>query len=154
MKKILGLLLVTTGLLVGCATTANYEKVLNSWVGSQESALVSSWGPPSSVYQSDGVKYLTYSKSNSGYIPGVAPSYQTTYVGNTAYTNPVGGSPGFAYNSNCSTTFTVANRVITNWRYEGNACRSRQRLIFMQLIQPNRRSIVINRGMDYEEIYS
>ena len=124
MKKLL-FLIIPLVLLFGCATTANYEKVLNSWVGSQESALVSSWGPPSSVYQSDRVKYLTYSKSNSGYVPGVAPSYQTTYVGNTAYTSPVGGSPGFAYNSNCSTTFTVTSGVITNWRYEGNACRSR-----------------------------
>jgi hypothetical protein len=122
MKKIIFLL---TLILLGCATTANYEKLLSSWVGSPESALISSWGPPSSVYESDGTKYLTYSKSNSGYIPGVAPSYQTTYVGNTAYTTPVGGYAGFAYSNNCSTTFTISNKTITNWRYEGNACRSR-----------------------------
>jgi hypothetical protein len=122
MKKVIFLL---TLILSGCATTANYEKLLSSWVGSPESALISSWGPPSSVYESDGTKYLTYSKSNSGYIPGVAPSYQTRYVGNTAYTTPIGGYSGFVYNNNCSTTFTVSNKTITNWRYEGNACRSR-----------------------------
>jgi len=122
MKKII---LSIIFLISGCATTANYEKLLSSWVGSPESALISSWGPPSSVYESDGTKYLTYSKSNSGYIPGVAPSYQTTYVGNTAYTTPVGGYAGFAYSNNCSTTFTISNKTITNWRYEGNACRSR-----------------------------
>ena len=111
--------------IAGCATTANYEKILNSWTGSNESSLVSSWGPPTRVYESDDVRYLTYSKSNSGYVPGVAPSYQTTYVGNTAYTTPVGGYSGFAYNNNCTTTFTITNKVITSWRYEGNACRSR-----------------------------
>lgn len=124
-KKMKKLIFLFALLLSGCATTANYEKILSSWVGSSESSLISSWGPPSSVYESDGIKYLTYRKSSSGYIPGAAPSYQTTFVGNTAYTTPVGGYSGFAYNNNCSTTFTVNNKTITNWRYEGNACRSR-----------------------------
>ena len=121
MKKILLWLLV---LLTGCATTANYEKSLNSWVGASESSLVDQWGPPSSVYESSGVKYLTYNKSRSGYVPGVAPSYQTTYVGNTAYTSAVGGSAGYGFTNSCTTTFSIRNNVISSWRWEGNACRS------------------------------
>lgn len=112
-------------LLIGCATTANYEKILNSWMGMSENSLVSSWGPPNNFYESGGTRYLTYAKSRSGYVPGVAPSYQTSFVGNTAYTTQVGGYPGFIYSANCSTTFTINNGVITSWRYEGNACRSR-----------------------------
>ena len=122
MKKVIFLL---TLLLSACVTTANYKKILDSWVGSPESALISSWGPPNSVYESDDTKYLTYSRSDYGYIPGVAPRYQTTYIGNTAYTNSVGGYSGYVYNNNCSTTFTVTNKTITTWRFQGNDCRSR-----------------------------
>jgi hypothetical protein len=118
-------LIFLTYFLIGCATTANYEKLLNSWMGVSENFLISSWGPPNSFYETGGTKYLTYAKSSFGYVPGVAPSYQTTFIGNTAYTTQVGGYSGFAYSSNCSTTFTIANGVITSWRYEGNACRSR-----------------------------
>ena len=42
----LGKCLVISFLLTGCATTANYEKLLSSWVGSPESALISSWKDP------------------------------------------------------------------------------------------------------------
>lgn len=33
-------------ILSACATTAKYEKALNSWMGSDESELVSRFGPP------------------------------------------------------------------------------------------------------------
>ena len=40
-----------------CATTANYEKILQSWVGNSEDHLVESWGPPQRSYAlSDGGK--------------------------------------------------------------------------------------------------
>lgn len=119
--------LIVIALLAGCsrATTRKYEALLNTWVGQSDAALLGSWGPPDSVYDNGGVKYLTYFKSSSGYIPGVAPSYQTTIIGNTAYTNAVGGSPGYAYTTKCKTTFMVSDGLIQRWRYEGNACRSK-----------------------------
>ena len=106
----------------GCATAENYEKILASWVGSSEGALINSWGPPDSAYESSGAKYLTYRKSSSGYIPGTQPTYQTQIIGGTAYTTSYGGSPGYSYNRNCKTTFTVSDGTISSWRYEGNAC--------------------------------
>jgi hypothetical protein len=108
--------------LASCATEQNYQKLLDTWVGSNEGNLIASWGPPDSVYESDGTKYLTYSKSSTGYFPGTPPSYQTTMIGSTAYTTAVGGTSGFAYSNNCKTTFTIQNRTITSWRYEGNRC--------------------------------
>ena len=46
-------------LLTGCATTAGYEKILNSWVGDNADHLVSSWGPPASSYQlTDGGEFF------------------------------------------------------------------------------------------------
>lgn len=111
--------------LASCATTEKYEAMLNTWVGQQESQLVGHWGPPDSVYENSGVKYLTYKKSRSGYIPGTPPTYQTNIIGNTAYTTSTGGSPGFAYTNHCKTTFTISNEIIQKWRWEGNACRAR-----------------------------
>ena len=100
MKNIPGLLLVITGLLAGCATTANYEKTLNSWVGHSESALISSWGPPSNSYTSGDTTSLSF-----------------------------GGTRGFVFMSgmaipvSCVTTFTLKNKVVTNWTWSGNGCK-------------------------------
>lgn len=112
-------------LLGGCATTAKFETLLNSWVGSTEDQLVRRWGPPSSTYETGGTKYLTYVQSSSGYVPGVAPSYQTQVIGNTAYTRPTGGMPGYGYTDRCTVNFAVQNGQIVSWRYEGNMCRSK-----------------------------
>ena len=79
--------------LSACATTAGYEKVLNSCVGAQEIDLVRSWGPPVQSYEAGGRKFIVYSSRRNVYMPGTAPSYQTNVIGNTAYTTAVGGSP-------------------------------------------------------------
>jgi hypothetical protein len=56
-NKGLFLLLLSLFFIFGCATTANrattanYEKILQSWVGSHADNLVASWGPPQSSYQ-------------------------------------------------------------------------------------------------------
>jgi hypothetical protein len=115
------LILVMLGM-SACATTENYEKILGSWMGSSEDSLIAKWGPPDSFYQSGEAKYLTYSRSESSYIPGTPPTYQTTCSFGNCRTTAVGGSSGFTVNSNCKTTFTVVGGKITNWRYQGNDC--------------------------------
>lgn len=56
-------------LLAGCATTAGYEKILNSWVGDNVDHLVSSWGPPASSYQlSDGGASSSIHKPSQCYV--------------------------------------------------------------------------------------
>ena len=37
--------------LASCATTAGYESMLQTWVGSSTDQLVSRWGPPQSSYR-------------------------------------------------------------------------------------------------------
>ena len=119
------LLWITLVILSGCATTANYEKILNSWVGSEEVDLIRKWGPPQQSYESGGHKFLAYSSSRNVYMPGTTPSYTTMYIGNTAYTNPVGGSPGYNIGMRCVTTFEIVENRIVSWRWEGNDCRAR-----------------------------
>jgi len=112
--------------LVGCATTAGYEKILNSWIGADELKLVRSWGPPQQTYESQGRKFLTYASSRNVYVPGMAPSYTTTVIGNTAYTDPVGGTPGYNVSKRCMTTFELESGKIISWRWKGNDCKARE----------------------------
>ncbi len=124
MKKLLITLLalITTA----CATTANYEKILNSWVGAKEIDLVRSWGAPDNQYESSGTKFLTYQRTSNIYMPGTSPTYTTTVIGNTAYTSSSGGSPAYNIHMSCKTTFEVKNERIVNWRWEGNGCKARE----------------------------
>jgi hypothetical protein len=124
MKK---LLIIFLGIfIVGCATTANYEKILSSWVGAKEIDLVRAWGAPDNQYESSGTKFLTYQKSNNIYMPGTAPTYSTTMIGNKAYTSSSGGSPAYNIQMFCKTTFEVKNERIVSWRWEGNGCKARE----------------------------
>lgn len=124
------LLLVTIVLLsAGCATTANYEANLRSWVGEDAESLVNSWGYPAGSFEApNGNKVLVYQGGGSMVMP---TTYQTranvsTY-GNAAYgnatTNVYGGQ---TLNFWCKTFFEVSpSNVIVRWRWEGNNCVSR-----------------------------
>lgn len=105
-------------LLSACATEAQYQKNLNSWLGSTESELVEKWGPPDQVYELEGKKYLTYIYSNSNYVPQTVNS---NVIGNSVQTQVYGGYTQHWY---CKTIMTIENKEITNWKYEGNACRA------------------------------
>ena len=87
------LAIVAVFALSGCATTAGYEKVLDSWVGAQEVDLVRSWGPPVQAYETGGRKFIVYSAKRNVCLPSLSPTYQANVVGDTAYTTAVGGSP-------------------------------------------------------------
>lgn len=133
-------------LLTGCATTAGYEKILNSWVGDNADHLVSSWGPPASSYQlTDGGRVLQYSNHRNVMFSGVPTTMpQTTYQngsvnvygsnGGSAYGNYNGTSttyvqqPAPIYNiqKQCTTRFTVnAQGIITSWAWQGNDCKAK-----------------------------
>jgi hypothetical protein len=122
MKK---LLIIFLGIvIVGCATTANYEKILSSWVGANELDLVRAWGAPDNQYETSGTKFLTYQKSENIYMPGTAPTYTTTMIGNTPHTTAVGGTRPYNIQTSCKTTFEINNGKVVNWRWEGNGCKA------------------------------
>jgi len=117
MKKILGVIVLGL-LLVGCATSANYTKILRTWVGNTENQLVTSWGPPLGSYvKDDGSKILTYQRSGSYQLPGQAVTdpmtgYPTTTAGATVVTN-------------CTTRFYISSSgKITSGDWQGNACKA------------------------------
>ena len=120
------LLAVIATLLTACATTAGFEKVLNSWVGMQEIDLVRSWGPPVQAYEAEGRKFIVYASRRNVYMPGVAPTYQPTVIGNTAYSNPVGGSPAMNIGMSCTTTFGLEGSRVVSWSHKGNDCKAKE----------------------------
>ena len=118
------ILVVTTVLLAACATNAGFEKILDSWVGAQEIDLVRSWGPPVRSYEAGGRKFIAYESHRNVYVPGVAPTYQTTIIGNTVHTNAVGGSPPLNIGKSCTTTFELEGSKVVSWTYKGNDCKA------------------------------
>jgi hypothetical protein len=131
--------------LSACATTANYEKILSSWVGKNVDNLVLSWGPPASFYPlSDGGRVLQYSNQRNVQFGGYTTMVpQTTYQngtvnaygnGGSAYRNYSGTSTTYVQQTTpvqniamqCITRFTVnAQGIITRWAWQGNDCRAR-----------------------------
>ena len=126
MKLIKLLLVIFVSTLASCATTENYEKILSSWTGQPVMSLVDAWGPPDSEFVNESTRYLTWNKSKNVFIPGTAPTYSTTMIGNTAYTNTVAGTPSYNIQRSCKTTFMVRDGYIVNWRWEGNGCKAHE----------------------------
>lgn len=120
------LVLASSALLSACATTAEYERILNSWVGVQEIDLVRTWGPPIQAYETGGRKFIVYESRRNVFIPGTAPTYQTNVVGNTAYTTAVGGSPAMNIGRSCVTTFELDGAKVVSWTYKGNDCKAKE----------------------------
>ncbi len=133
-------------LLAGCATTANYEAILRSWVGQPVDNLVSSWGAPQSSFKlSNGGQVLEYSNQRNMQMPGYSyTTPQTTYQNGTVSAYGSSGSaygtysgtsttyvqhqtPGYNIALSCSTRITVnSNGIITNWAWQGNNCKARK----------------------------
>lgn len=98
----------------GCATTGKYEKVLKSWMGNDVNSLIASWGPPSNEYvMPNGSKMYTWLRVGGTIVIANYSQYLSMVTaGSVTYW--------------CKTTFTVNSEgVISNWRWEGNACRSK-----------------------------
>lgn len=111
-------------LLIGCATTENFENMLKTWVGASEGELIRKWGIPTNTYTLEATKFIEYYQSRGVYIPPTRPSYNTSVIGNTIYTTPVGGSPGGYIEYECKVTFELQNSIVSSWSYEGNDCKS------------------------------
>ena len=113
------LFIVITG---GCATTAGYERVLNTWVGASEASLVnSSWGIPDGSYQTGGRKYLTYNSSRAYTTPvSTELNCSSSHAGATYCDTSMYG--GTTYNYSCKTTFYVEINRVIGYKFKDNDC--------------------------------
>lgn len=98
---------VVTLAVAGCATTRGYERLLDSWTGSDVNRLIQNWGAPAETYT----------------MPDGATMY-TWFFDDGAVAMPI-GNMAYAVRRYCKTTFMVsAYGIIERWRYEGNTCRA------------------------------
>lgn len=132
--------------LSACATTSGYEAVLQTWVGDSSDHLISSWGVPQQQYHlASGGAVLQYERSGQIVLPGMTTyQAQTTYTnGSVSATSSNGNYVNGSYDGsattyvphtsdptviaqNCVTRFTAdPSGRITNWTWQGNACRSK-----------------------------
>lgn len=118
-------------ILTGCATRANYEKILNSWVGAPAENLVRSWGAPISTFRmSSGNEIYIYDKRRSTVVtmPVQVQQNPGIFVGNMYYPGQtmVTGGQVIPIHLSCRTEFEVNQTgTIVRWRHEGNACVAR-----------------------------
>lgn len=106
----------------GCATTAKYEHMLASWVGASELDLYRTWGPPDKQSEASGSKFVSFTRKAQMWVPATAPSYQTIFNGNSAFTQAVGGSPAYNIPLTCQTIFEIRAEKVVAWRWQGNNC--------------------------------
>ena len=116
--KLLLVLITSTIVLFGCATTEKYGQILDSWVGSYIGELTNSWGYPEKSFDApNGNKVYVY--SNSG-IYTKRIKRNSTYVGNSSQ-NYV--SAGYTKTLSCTTYIEIdSSGKIVSWRWEGNSC--------------------------------
>lgn len=101
--------IVTSCKVNGVPRKSRTQTLMESWVGSTESAIVSSWGPPTSTYSvGDGTRILTWTTS---YTEGGNTWYDT--YGRQQYNSPT--------TYTCQKQFYLdSSGVIYSWRYSGN----------------------------------
>jgi hypothetical protein len=133
-------------LLASCASTANYEKAPQSWVGASADSLVKTWGPPQSSHKlSDGGQVLVYVYEGTMHLNGHNNTEsQTSYRFDTTSAFGFNGSyaQGMYSGTNtpneqhqnsghdiylmCITRFTVNPQgTIISWAQRGNNCKAR-----------------------------
>jgi hypothetical protein len=133
-----------TVFLVSCATTGNFEQILQSWIGVDVDQLVSTWGPPQSSYPlRGGGQVFEYANQRVAQVGGfVSTTPQTTYEnGNaTLYSSGVSArgtysgtsttyvqrqTPVYNVQLTCSTRFTISPQgIVSSWAWQGNNCRA------------------------------
>ena len=93
-------LILVLGLLVGCATTANYEKEVNNWLGRHKNDLIAEWGiPKGELDMGNGRTLIEYEDRRTNYFQGVS------------------------YDRWCRTSFLVSDSgIIMDRKIQGNDC--------------------------------
>lgn len=118
--------------ITACATTKNYENMLNQEIGLSSNTLLNKFGTPTSVKRlANGDEIITYTHINNQIVPSPAYDFNTgfmaedemfapfTYGGNVI---PVGNFMGEVITEYCQTKFYLKNNIVTSWQYQGNAC--------------------------------
>jgi len=116
--------MASLALLGGCATTAGYQSMLQTWMGQNEQSLVTGWGAPSAVSESPPYRYLTFTRFSGYDYTTVGYGYGYGYYGYYGYPWYGYGAPGYTYATPiiCTTMFALQNGVVVNSSFQGSVC--------------------------------
>ena len=132
--KSVGYLLLGLLIIVGCATTANYQRELSHWRGQSIETLKQTWGEPDVeiklanqhrvyLYSQKQIyvqPFYTYASSSA-----VSPPNVINVAGKTTYMKNYNEFfvPGRTVMRYCNTWFeTNEEKIIINTRFQGNNC--------------------------------
>jgi hypothetical protein len=112
--------------------TANYEKILNLWVGEQIEQLTTAWGYPEKQFIApNGRKVYVYKQSRivsrpSYYIPGTSDVTFNDLTNTATITTSPGVTIGGGVDEYfCVTWIEINNEgTIVNWSWRGNDCKA------------------------------
>jgi hypothetical protein len=101
--------LALTVYLSGCATTAKYQTMVDSWKGKNEKELIKTWGFPSNIMKlPEDQNIYTYEHKSSGYY--IEPCNENDCVPSTFLTS-------------CTTWFDInKDNIITEVKFRGPDC--------------------------------
>lgn len=102
--------------------SAEYAKMLDTWIGAPEIALIRTWGTPVRTYDVGDITYITFRDSSIYSTSGTSPSYQTSFYGHSAYTTAYGGSSPSVHQLQCETTFGIHSGRVVDYTFQGNHC--------------------------------
>jgi hypothetical protein len=105
--------------LAGCATAPPLQDRLQTYVGLSETALVSSLGVPSGVYESGGIKFLQFSQQRTQVVPG-DPWWGPRPWGRWG---PAFPPPPSYVVLVCDVTFSLRGGVVEGYSFRGDGCR-------------------------------
>ena len=112
---------------IGCATGKKTDATMQTWMNSNVSELVTSWGPPdSSVQLPDGKSVYTWTSRGSYTMPTTTNTTASVYgYGNSAYGNAQSTTTGGqTLHFSCQKSFIVSGSgTIISYDWRGNSCR-------------------------------
>jgi hypothetical protein len=109
--------------LAGCAVGPSLAEQMSGYVGRPESVLVAQLGVPDRRIHVGGLTYFAYVHKSFHYQSG-----SFGYGGFGGFYGPFygpfygGGFPAEAYTNECTTTFTLKDKVVQSFALRGNDC--------------------------------
>lgn len=106
----------------GCATAANYKKVVSSWVGADSETLVNAWGYPEKTFPAPNGNTVYEYASSETYQTSKFTTYSYDPQTRSGHAATFGGDTVHFY---CRTFFEVnSDKKVVKATFKGNACKA------------------------------
>ena len=98
------------------------KEVMETWIGHNESSLISSWGIPTRTYESGNQKFLEYTYGRTSYTTSTNANLRNNPYTCNQYYCPPPTATTYQNQYWCTYTITVENSIIRSAKWQGNNC--------------------------------